>query len=94
MKEKLLKSYRKLQEFMKEKDYKNVVLKTETTYKYKNSKGVVIDFVLPPGTSVLDCDNETMARIMDMNSKINTAWIKGVVTLEEIEKVCVEVWEV
>lgn len=78
---------------MKEKNYPGVVLKEEKIYKYKNSKGVEIDFKLPRGTHVLDCDDETMAKIMDMNSKINTAWLKRLVTLEEINNICVEVWE-
>lgn len=93
MKEKLMSSYRKLQIFLKEKDFKTKILESETTYEYKNGKGEIVDFVLPKGTYVLDCDNETFAKVCDMNAKVNTAWIKGVITLEEIEKICVEVWE-
>lgn len=78
---------------MKSKNYPTIILSKETKYEYKNNKGEVVDFVLPPGTAVLDCDKETFAKICDMNAKVNTAWIKGLVTLEEIEKICVEVWE-
>ncbi|MGL5685983.1 MAG: hypothetical protein ACRCXQ_09350 [Vagococcus fluvialis] len=93
MKNKLMESYKRLQQFMKLKNYSTKILDKETEYKYKNSKGVIVDFVLCPGTYVLDCDSETMAKIMDMNSKINTAWLKGVITLEEIDSVLKEVWE-
>ncbi len=78
---------------MKEKNYPGTVLKEEKVYKYKNNKGVEVDFILPAGTHVLDCEDETMAKIMDMNAKVNTAWLKGLITLEEINKICIEVWE-
>lgn len=93
MKEKLLNSYKAMEKFLKEKNYNMVLLKEDKTYNYVNKKGENIEFKISRGTTILDCPEDIMAKVLDMHSKINTAYVKGIITMEDITKTIEEIYE-
>lgn len=69
------------------------LLKEDKTYSYINKKGEEIKYNVSKGATILDCPNEIMAKVLDMNEKLNNAYIKGIITLEDITKTIEEVYE-
>lgn len=69
------------------------LLKEDKTYSYINKKGEEIKYKVSKGATILDCPNEIMVKVLDMNEKLNNAYIKGIITLEDITKTIEEVYE-
>lgn len=85
---KLLDSYKKMLEMIRDSDFKMKSLEVDKTYKYGEYEKNV-----SAGSSIWDCDDDTMAKILFMQSKVDQAYKGGIITLNDIVKAVFDVFE-
>lgn len=64
---------------LKTKEYTPIVLGEDKTLKYKDKV-----WHFPKGTTILDCDDEEMAKVLYMNWLVDKAYRGGKITSEQI----------
>lgn len=90
LKEKLLSSYEKMTQKMIEQgwDIELAMLAEDTTYQYGGHTFKLVKGVTVPK----NCPNDEFAKILFMRGKVNEAWLRGILTLEEIGAVIEKVY--
>lgn len=84
---KLLESYKNMLIMIRDSDFEMTVLTETKTYKYND-----FEKVITKGSSVWNCPDDLMAKILFMQSKIDKAFVAGIISAEQLVMVIGEVF--
>lgn len=84
---KLLESYKNMLILIRDSDFEMTVLTETKTYKYNDFEKVVAK-----GSTIWNCPDDLMAKILFMQSKVNKAYKAGIISAAQLVMVIGEVF--
>ena len=88
MKDKLLASYKKMLQEIKDKNYSMCKLEEDKVFTWRDYKRVVCK-----GTTVYNCPDEEQGKILFLMAKVDEAYNKGIIDSSDISKIAEEVFQ-